>query len=412
MAPRGTVQRCAVFGFALVALAWAVVASGAGFRGESVGDFQIAVYFSPDENVVWTELWIIDLASGEMRRLGEEEGLAQTVPGGLEEEVLIHTVRMGHEGEFRLILDYETDGGEIYSEAVTVYAEAVASFIMPLGFSERILSFKHLECDYTPPAGGPTPEYEDVHLGVTKCDAGCRVSYHSGQSICVQFLVDGEGSVGYTLHKSGTSSIVLSGGSLQRGDLERGAIRSVDAAIEGACGSSLLTLVTTVGEFASSVCECELWVRDTCDFVEDFETGLVGPWVTAGHCGWTIDKDIRYSGLKSARSVALGGESDLHHDDFNDKESVLALGLSSDTGGTVSFMFRVESERRCDYGAFLIDGVLVGGTWHGTEWRNWTRFSVDIGPGLHLLEFIYSKDSSGWYGADAMWIDDFRFECR
>ncbi len=127
---------------------------------------------------------------------------------------------------------------------------------------------------------------------------------------------------------------------------------------------------------------------------EDFETGDFSAfeWDFAGDADWTITSSGPYEGMYSAKSGAIGDESE--------SELIVTMDIVADD--EISFFRKVSSEANYDYLRFYIDGVQKS-EWAGEE--NWDSFSYPVTGGTHTFKWSYEKDDSVASGEDCAWID-------
>jgi hypothetical protein len=96
-----------------------------------------------------------------------------------------------------------------------------------------------------------------------------------------------------------------------------------------------------------------------------------------------------------------------------DGESAMQSGPISDGGqssqrtavsgpGLLYFFWKVSSEEDYDFLDFLIDDELF--LYRSGE-VDWEDMSILIPPGIHILEWVYTKDEILSDGADAAWLD-------
>lgn len=71
------------------------------------------------------------------------------------------------------------------------------------------------------------------------------------------------------------------------------------------------------------------------------------------------------------------------------------------------FAWKVSSEEGYDNLNWYLDGVLQDSISGEVDWQKKT---TNLTPGIHTIEFTYSKDSSGDAGSDCGWIDDVTIE--
>ncbi len=179
------------------------------------------------------------------------------------------------------------------------------------------------------------------------------------------------------------------------------------AALDGGATAPLVFRVTaseqaSIGEpvsFLLAVTAVDLVYQTSLDMavglqIEDFESGdfLVFPWQAAGDQGWQVVTDDPFEGAHCARSGDIG----------HNQTSVLALEADVLTSGTISFQYRVDSESSYDFLRFRIDGTELG-AWSGTV--GWDEATFPVPAGVHVFEWVYTKDASVSDGADCGWVD-------
>ncbi|AKF10863.1 Alpha-tubulin suppressor [Sandaracinus amylolyticus] len=126
----------------------------------------------------------------------------------------------------------------------------------------------------------------------------------------------------------------------------------------------------------------------------DFESGVMpSAFTTSSTTGWVVDGSSVHAGAFAARSAAIG----------NDGASTLSRLVSLGAAGELSFWVRTSTERDYDVLELFVDGTARG-EWSGET--AWTRVSVALSAGEHLIEWRYSKDGSDVAGMDRVWIDD------
>jgi hypothetical protein len=128
----------------------------------------------------------------------------------------------------------------------------------------------------------------------------------------------------------------------------------------------------------------------------EFDRFDVFPWIRQETNQWIITSSDSYENILSARTGSI-----------TDKNStVLAIKVNNPVRDTLSFWSRVSSEPIYDQLVFRIDSAnslaLSGDT-------PWELHSFALSPGVHYLEWIYSKDVSLSGGLDAAWIDQITF---
>lgn len=131
---------------------------------------------------------------------------------------------------------------------------------------------------------------------------------------------------------------------------------------------------------------------------ETFETGDFSAfdWETLGGASWFVDNTTSNTGTYSARTGVIS------HVNL----TTLQVEMEVLQDGQISFYKKVESEANFDKLIFYIDNAAMG-EWSGEV--DWSREVFDVTAGTHKFKWIYMKNSSGSYGADACWIDDVQF---
>ncbi|MEZ5196296.1 MAG: C25 family cysteine peptidase [Bacteroidales bacterium] len=128
--------------------------------------------------------------------------------------------------------------------------------------------------------------------------------------------------------------------------------------------------------------------------VEDWETGdfELYDWETGGNAEWLITTSNVYEGTYCAKSGDVGDQ----------QFSLLQLSYNVMYDDSISFFVKVSSEADYDYLKFYIDGEVVG-QWAGNF--GWERVSFAIPEGMHLLKWLYIKDTYVSSGTDCAWVD-------
>jgi hypothetical protein len=112
---------------------------------------------------------------------------------------------------------------------------------------------------------------------------------------------------------------------------------------------------------------------------------------TGGDVDWFSQTRPYYYDYDSAQSGGIG----------NSQVSWMQTTIHGQ--GTVSFYWKVSSERYYDDLKFFIDGVLQDSI---SEILDWHQMTYTItGSGLHTLEWRYTKDHSVSEGDDCGWVD-------
>jgi len=128
----------------------------------------------------------------------------------------------------------------------------------------------------------------------------------------------------------------------------------------------------------------------------EFNRFDVFPWILEGDYPWIITSSASYENVHSARSAPIPDKA----------ESVLAIYVNTPVADTLSFYVRVSSEPIYDQLTFRVDSVIDMQISGDTPWA--LRKKV-LKPGIHLLEWAYSRDVSLSGGLDAAWLDQVTF---
>jgi hypothetical protein len=107
---------------------------------------------------------------------------------------------------------------------------------------------------------------------------------------------------------------------------------------------------------------------------------------------WTRATDQAFSG-----SVSLGSRI------IDDGQSAAIRYVGDFDAGSVEFWYKVSSQTNADVLTFSLDSS-VELTASGET--GWTKFTLPIEQGNHILEWKYAKDGTITEGIDAAWIDD------
>lgn len=126
------------------------------------------------------------------------------------------------------------------------------------------------------------------------------------------------------------------------------------------------------------------------DFEPVFKSQLT--WNKSGSKEWSTDGSAYFDGTHSLRSGPV-----------NDNEfSSLAYPCEVTSCDFVSFWSKTSSEK-ADKLQFIIDGITVD-EWSGIT--EWSFHSYKVEPGMHQLEWRYTKNGEAIAGSDAAWIDN------
>ena len=131
--------------------------------------------------------------------------------------------------------------------------------------------------------------------------------------------------------------------------------------------------------------------------IEDWETGNFTKFAwhfTNALKPWTIDPNIKYEKLYSARSGVIG-DSDT---------TGLYINYNAAIDDSISFFRRVSTQPIKDNLKFYIDNLLVG-MWSNNNDTTFRRMAYPVLAGPHTFKWTYEKNASVAGGMDATWVD-------
>ncbi len=173
-----------------------------------------------------------------------------------------------------------------------------------------------------------------------------------------------------------------------------GMIRQYELAIDSAMPYDVVLPVRLCFATPVAVDNGTLMLPVGAPSAETFENDLyhLGSWVQ-DTLPWEITNTEAAEGSCSARSA-----SGMTHN----QTSAMSITFTCPNDDSVSFLYKVSSERSFDKFHFYIDGsekVAASGN------VDWTLASFPIEAGTHTYRFTYVKDYSVSYGSDCAWID-------
>ena len=128
---------------------------------------------------------------------------------------------------------------------------------------------------------------------------------------------------------------------------------------------------------------------------DDFPPGGKMPvgWTTSpgADAGWVVTNDSAYHGVYNLKSATI-----------LDSQSAAIQVAGTYAAGNVSFAYHVSSEFEFDWFEFYIDGAL---RLSASDEIPWTPVSFPVTAGAHTFKWVYVKDVSESFGADAAQID-------
>ena len=128
----------------------------------------------------------------------------------------------------------------------------------------------------------------------------------------------------------------------------------------------------------------------------EYQTFTMLPWINNFSNPWTITSGEASEGYYSARSGVISHNS----------ESKLAIIVNVPYPDSVTFMYKVSSEKNWDLLIFLVNGVqkfVASGD------TGWILAKAAVEEGFNLLEWIYRKDVTVTSGSDCAWLDNLVF---
>lgn len=117
-------------------------------------------------------------------------------------------------------------------------------------------------------------------------------------------------------------------------------------------------------------------------------------WYTAGSASWIFQSSVTHDGVDAAASGTIG----------NDQYSFLETTVIGP--GTIGFWWKVSSELGYDFLVLGVDGYVSN---YISGEVGWTKVVQAIPPGVHTIQWEYSKDVSDFAGTDKGWVDQVVF---
>jgi len=133
-------------------------------------------------------------------------------------------------------------------------------------------------------------------------------------------------------------------------------------------------------------------------YTETFESGNLSSskpflWVTSDPAKWGITNEVPHTGTYSICSGRIS----------HNGKSEISLNIVTSENDSISFAFKVSSEKGFDFLKFYIDESLIA-SFSGES--DWLLASYPVPKGNHVLKWAYEKDDAFSKGADRCWIDD------
>jgi len=221
-------------------------------------------------------------------------------------------------------------------------------------------------------------------------------------SIIVRVTNNGSSTTSGVLSCSSSSEYIdFTQGAVSTGRIDPGMVveLSLDATISESTPEATSISITAVLDCFPYSDSRELGIfagKSTEDFeLQNFTTF---PWKNNSSYPWIISEYESYRNTFSARS----GLSSSNHN----QESVLSLYINMPEDDTMSFWYKVSSEYNYDWFRFEVDSIERLRESGQTDWK---IAEIPLKKGVHLMQWIYSKDLSLSEGLDCAWIDFLRF---
>ena len=140
---------------------------------------------------------------------------------------------------------------------------------------------------------------------------------------------------------------------------------------------------TTEAPFALGILDSAVSLSNALDTMVQLQSGGTATWL--GQVATTFD------GADAAQSASIGNSA-----------SSKMIAASIPGPATVSFYYRVDSQKDSDFLKFSVDGAQK---LSASGFVDWTLVRLTIPAGSHTLTWEYQKDASGSAGTDAAWVD-------
>ena len=253
------------------------------------------------------------------------------------------------------------------------------------------------EVTFAAPAG-ETVSFEDVDSDVLACRVGVNVFaftetdegvfFVNRKTVDVEVAVEFDACGGKCETASGKYVLGATYGTLPTPILDGhsflGWFTEEEGGVEVAATDVAKTGVTTL--FAH-------WEVYVDPFVDAICAARNITFFSSGDAAWTVDAENSHSDGGAARSGAI-----------SDSQSTV-LKASLDGAGTLSFWWKASSETSYDRLRVLLDGAEQASV-SGTD-GDWAQVEVSVaGTGVHVVQWVYSKDGSVAKGEDCGWVDD------
>lgn len=130
---------------------------------------------------------------------------------------------------------------------------------------------------------------------------------------------------------------------------------------------------------------------------ESFEYGSfsIFPWINSSPVPWIITETQAFDQTRSAMSGPIS----------HNGSTSLRINIDLPAIDTLRFWYKVSSEANYDFFRFTIYSGSDTIRFRDSGEKDWTRYTVVLQPGPHMLEWSYTKDGNTTRGLDRAWID-------
>jgi Concanavalin A-like lectin/glucanases superfamily len=238
-----------------------------------------------------------------------------------------------------------------------------------------------------------------VHLdGVPLATIGGTTDWTQTTGISIP---PGTHTVEWLYTKNGSSSSIDDAAWLDQVDVINGACGSSNGASFTSAPTTDLCFSSNVSDFSGSgpwswKCTGSNGIATTCSASNRLSlaealntTGIT--YSTSGAAPWFGQSLVSYDGTGAARSGSI------------DNAQTSDMSATITGPATLSFWWKVSSEKNHDYLRCLVDGVEVAGISGALEWTEIT--GITLPSGTHTVTWSYGKDDSLSAGDDGGWVD-------
>jgi hypothetical protein len=118
-------------------------------------------------------------------------------------------------------------------------------------------------------------------------------------------------------------------------------------------------------------------------------------WDIGGQAVWASQDSITKDGEDALRSGVL----------FDGELSIMSIEVEGP--GTLSYWWKVSSEENADFLDLIVNDVIRASITGETDW---TEVQYSVGPGVHVIDWAYTKDFDTSEGLDAGFVDTIQFD--